>query len=96
MRGSNPRPHACEAPRASRAVRPIVGFREKTRPSAGTRLAESLTRAGWDLAAVRGSHRVWRAPSGRRIVLVERPGEVLSAYVKQVAKALLEQGSCDS
>jgi predicted RNA binding protein YcfA (HicA-like mRNA interferase family) len=58
-------------------------------------VARWLVRAGWDLASSRGSHRVWRAPSGRRIVLAERPGHLLPAYVKEAARAILEEGGCE-
>jgi predicted RNA binding protein YcfA (HicA-like mRNA interferase family) len=54
-----------------------------------------LTKAGWDLASSRGSHRVWRAPAGRRIVLVERSGHLLPVYVKQASRAILDEGGCE-
>jgi predicted RNA binding protein YcfA (HicA-like mRNA interferase family) len=57
-------------------------------------VARWLARAGWELASSRGSHRVWRAPSGRRIVLVERTGNLLPAYVKEAARAIREEGGC--
>ena len=58
-------------------------------------LARLLQRAGWTLAGTSGSHRTWRNPSGRRIVLVDAgSGEVLPVYAKRAARVLLEEGAC--
>ncbi len=77
----------CAAIRAALSSR-ATGYRY-------TDVTRWLSRAGWNLASQRGSHRVWRAPTGRRIVLVERAGELLPAYVKEAARAILEQGLCE-
>jgi predicted RNA binding protein YcfA (HicA-like mRNA interferase family) len=58
-------------------------------------LARVLERAEWILAGSRGSHRTWRNPSGRRIVLVEHGGEVLPVYAKRAAAAILEDDVCE-
>ena len=43
-----------------------------------------------------GSHRVWRHPTGRRVMIPDRGrGKLLPVYVKKAAKAILEAGGCD-
>jgi predicted RNA binding protein YcfA (HicA-like mRNA interferase family) len=59
-------------------------------------VAKWLQAAGFSLSgAPQGSHRVWVHPSGKRVILVEKgAGEILPAYVKRAAKAILELGGC--
>jgi predicted RNA binding protein YcfA (HicA-like mRNA interferase family) len=53
-----------------------------------------LTQAGFQKASGKGDHEVWRHPSGRRVGLVARPGNILPAYVKETARRILEVGAC--
>jgi predicted RNA binding protein YcfA (HicA-like mRNA interferase family) len=53
-----------------------------------------LDRAGFRQAAGKGDHVVWKHPSGRRVGLVNRPGNILPVYVKQAARRILETGGC--
>jgi predicted RNA binding protein YcfA (HicA-like mRNA interferase family) len=57
-------------------------------------LARWLDGAGFRPAGGKGDHVVWKHPSGRRIGLVKKPGNMLPAYVKETAKRILEVGAC--
>jgi predicted RNA binding protein YcfA (HicA-like mRNA interferase family) len=58
-------------------------------------LARWLERAGFHVASRRGDHEVWKhGPSGRRVGIVMKPGNLLPAYVKEVARRILEVGAC--
>ena len=59
-------------------------------------LARWLQRAGWTEHGVGSSHRTWRAPSGRRVPLVDAGGgPILPVYVKRAARAILQDGGCN-
>lgn len=59
-------------------------------------VARWLERAGFEHVGGKGSHRYWVHPAtGTRATLVERgKEELLPAYVKDAASAILKIGSC--
>ena len=59
-----------------------------------TEVARWLERAGFREAGGKGDHVVWKHPTGRRVGLVRRPGNILPAYVKEAARRILETGAC--
>ena len=59
-------------------------------------VARWLQRAGFVLASTSGSHRAWKHPSGRLVLLVERGHGDLKAYqVKTAVQTIIEVGECD-
>jgi len=57
-------------------------------------LVRWLGQAGFHLAGGKGDHEVWKHPSGRRVGIVKKPGNILPAYVKEVCRRILEVGAC--
>ena len=58
-------------------------------------VARWLDRAEFHIASKRGDHEVWKhGPSGRRVGIVRKRGDLLPAYVKEVARRILEVGAC--
>jgi predicted RNA binding protein YcfA (HicA-like mRNA interferase family) len=60
-------------------------------------VANWLLKAGWKQSKNKGgsSHRVWKHPSGRRVLLVDKGrGAMLPVYTKRAAKAIIETGGC--
>jgi predicted RNA binding protein YcfA (HicA-like mRNA interferase family) len=57
-------------------------------------VARWLEGSGFREAGGKGDHVVWKHPSGRRVGLVRKPGNLLPAYVKEAARRILETGAC--